>query len=240
MEVRGKRECRECGTHFSYFETGSVACPECGSIRSVGRGERLRHTDQPVDLDLSHAKTVAADRSLREAAEAANEAARSYVHSRGFIKGGELEPLDETYVAAEELRHVASAIRRRQSLGEHTEYYFLQLLDGAPSGSRPEGEAVPEDLEPARGLAVATAVRAYRGELRTWFEDEPTPDAIRGPLDRLDSHTRRIEALDGAVDLQSAEVLLEAARGIGDFLRAEEGTEALKRAESSLDRLDDV
>ncbi|MXR22522.1 endonuclease Q family protein, partial [Halobacterium bonnevillei] len=61
MDVRGERECKSCGTRWSYFETGSVACPECGSVRSVGVGERSQHTDGNATLDLSDAQRAAAD-----------------------------------------------------------------------------------------------------------------------------------------------------------------------------------
>jgi DNA-directed RNA polymerase subunit RPC12/RpoP len=40
MKIRGERECKDCGARWSYYETGSVSCPECGSRRSVGVDDR--------------------------------------------------------------------------------------------------------------------------------------------------------------------------------------------------------
>ncbi|MDY6780397.1 MAG: hypothetical protein SV760_07620 [Halobacteria archaeon] len=34
MEISGERECLECGSRWSYFDTREVACPDCGSLRS--------------------------------------------------------------------------------------------------------------------------------------------------------------------------------------------------------------
>ena len=53
MRIRGNRRCENCGREWSYFDTGRVACPACGSLRSVGTGDRERHTDSAVELDLS-------------------------------------------------------------------------------------------------------------------------------------------------------------------------------------------
>jgi len=36
MKIRGDRECKSCGTRWSYYETGSIECPACGSVHSVG------------------------------------------------------------------------------------------------------------------------------------------------------------------------------------------------------------
>jgi uncharacterized Zn finger protein (UPF0148 family) len=237
MEIRGERECTECGTRWSYYETGSVRCPECGSIRSVGVGERARHTDQPVELDLSDARTIATEQSIRDAAEVAGDEARSYVTSRGFIHAGDLRPLDWTYVAAQELHHAARMIAVSMVVDEDEEYYFLQLLDGAPAGERPDANSVPPSLRAARGLGAAAAVRAYRSELRTYLEDVETVEMVQELLERLDAHTRRVRALDGELDPNKADRLIVAARAIGEYLR--EGTETdVATAQSALDALE--
>jgi DNA-directed RNA polymerase subunit RPC12/RpoP len=31
MKIRGERECTDCGTRWSYYDTASVECPQCGS-----------------------------------------------------------------------------------------------------------------------------------------------------------------------------------------------------------------
>lgn len=239
MEVRGVRECKACGTQWSYFETGSTACPDCGSMHSVGVGERKLHTDSPVDLDLAEARDFAAADSLREAAEAASDAARAYIRKRGFIDAGDLAPLDETYVAAHELRHVGSELARRLEVSEDEEYYFGQLLEGATGGDRPDADAVPPSIAAARGLAAAGAVRAYRDDLRTWIDtvdEEPVP-AVGSLLESLGSHVRRVRALDGAVDPATADRLVAAAQALGAYLRTgEDGS--LERARAAVDALE--
>ena len=236
MDVRGVRECRSCGTQWSYFETGSTSCPECGSMVSVGVGDRHLHTDRPVELDLSTARDRYADGTVRDAADPAQEAALAYIRSRGFIDAGELLPLDETYVAAHEIRHVASELGRTLSVSEAESYYFGQLLEGGPEGQRPPAADVPQSLHVARGLAAATAVRAYREDLRTWVDREETVAAATSQLESLGSHVRRVRALDGAIDPEDADRLVTAARRLGDFLR--DGDEAdLEASRAALDAL---
>src|SRR6056297_1417065 len=59
MEIRGERECKDCGTRWSYYETGSVACPNCESVRSVGVDEeRKRHTAGQATLDLTEVRNM--------------------------------------------------------------------------------------------------------------------------------------------------------------------------------------
>ncbi|MFW6384560.1 MAG: DUF7117 family protein [Halodesulfurarchaeum sp.] len=237
MEIRGERECRDCGTRWSYYETGSVHCPDCGSLLSVGIDEPTRHTDSPVELDLVTARTTAADGSIREAAEEAGNAARAYLRRRGFIHAGELRPLDDVYVAVEELKHVASTIGHRISVDDSERSYFIELLNGAPSGRRPDPGAVPDSLRTGRGLGAASAVRTYRDELRSLAESREVDDPVRALLDRLDGNARRIRAMDGDVDPADADRLVTAARAIGAALGDEpDGT--LTAAESALDALE--
>jgi uncharacterized Zn finger protein (UPF0148 family) len=231
MEVRGERECRECGTRWSYFETGSVACPSCGSIRSVGRGDRAEHTDAPATLQLGAALSAAGENRLREAAETAAEVAADYVRSRGFLHAGELQPLDGAYVAAQELRHAGVELARRSAVDAAEERYFLALLDGAPQGERPD--SVPDSLRTARGLAAAAAVRAYVRESSEWQTPDPPARTVR---EQLTAHRKRLEALDGDVPPAEAERLLAAARSLGTYLRGEEG--ALALAEERLAELE--
>ena len=236
MEVRGVRECKECGTQWSYFETGSTACPECGSMHSVGIEERKLHTDRPVDLDLSEATTLAAEDSTRDSAEVAADAAMGYIKSRGFIHAGELAPLDDQYVSVHELRHVASEIARRLSLSEDEEYYYGAVLEAATEGTRVDAEAVPQSMESARGLSAAAAVRAYRDDLRTWIDHEPTVQEARSVLESLGSHVRRVRALDGSVPTAESDRLVTAAKALGEFLRTDD-EDALERARAALDAL---
>ncbi|MFB6125274.1 MAG: TFIIB-type zinc ribbon-containing protein [Halanaeroarchaeum sp.] len=230
MEIRGERECRDCGARWSYYETGAVTCPECGSVRSRGVGDRKRHTDAAVDLDLTEARS-AADRSLEAAAETAVDACREYLRQRGFVAGGDLLSLDDTYLAAQELLHAATLLGAQLSVAEDEKRYLLVLLRGADVGDRPAADDVPESIRAARGLGTATAVRDYRDEVRAWLEDDPG-DVV---LETIGDHVTRVKALDGEVDPADADHLVAAARAYGEYCRGDE--EALEAARDALDHL---
>lgn len=236
MEVRGVRECQSCGTQWSYFETASLECPECGSMRSVGVGDRELHTDSPVELDLSQAREVLASGSVREAADPAGAAALEYIRGRGFINAGELQPLSEVYVAAHEVRHAAAELGRTLTVSDAEAYYFGELLEGAARGDRPGGDDVPASLHVARGLAAAAAVRAYRDALRTWIERESTVDEAVTLTGSLGDHVRWIRALDGAVEPADADRLVAAAQALGDYFRSETETD-LERCRTLIENL---
>jgi hypothetical protein len=240
MQVRGERECKDCGTHWSYYETGSVVCPSCGSVRSVGRGERALHTAGRTDLDLSTARRLALDDDDRGAAREARATVREYLAARGFVEGGGLLDLDDRFLVAAELRGVADLIERGLDVHEGEIAYFLELLRGADEdGERPPPDAVPERLRGARGLAYADAVGSYRRDLRAWLEaasEEPAvvPDGL---LERLDHHLTRVEALDGDVPPAGVERLVDAARGLGRACR-DGDADALETARTALDALE--
>jgi len=231
MRVRGRRQCVDCGEEWSYYDTGSVACPTCGSVHSVSTDDiRQFHTDAPVDLDLVDARADVGTRPLREVAADAEDAALEYVSARGFVQAGELQPLDDRMVAASQLRHVAAHLRRSiRNPEESVEAHFLALLSGAPDGERPED--VPEPLWGPHGLALADIVDRYRGEATEWLEDRGRP-AVPA-LDTLRDEVRRIEALEGEVPPAEANALLTAAREVGTYLRADDET-ALARATERL------
>jgi len=234
MKVRGRRRCTECDTRWSYFETGSPSCPSCGSLRSVSvEDERTLHTDSPVDLDLSRARSMLDEQPLRDVAEAAQSAASAYVRSRGFVADGELRALDDTVLAAAELRYVADAVRRQLTVDDSTELYFLSLLSGAAAGDRPD--AVSDALRAARGLATAECVAAYRRDLAKWLAEHPHPET-RSVVELVQSHEKRLGALDGEVPPAEADALVAGVRELGDYLR-EEDEGALARAEDRLSRL---
>lgn len=237
MRIRGQRECRECGTRWSYYETGSIECPSCGSLRSVGTDEeRTLHTAKPATLNLTEARNaLESGETLREVAAIASEACRTYVRGFGFVKGGELQPLSDTYLAAIELRYVAGRLGRSMVLDDDEEFYFLSLLRGADHGERPPTGDVPDSLRAARGLAYADAVSAYRSDLRAFLDEHPDPVAaeVLGPLD---SHVKRVEALDGEVPVEESELLVRIAQEVGTYLR-EDDESALLRARDRLDRL---
>jgi uncharacterized Zn finger protein (UPF0148 family) len=235
MKVRGRRECKACGARWSYFDTGEVACPDCGSLRSVGvDDDRAVHTASQATLDLAPVRNAIDDASLRELAGEAAERCRSFTRGYGFIDGGVLQPLDDTYLAAQELQHVGHELERRLSVGDAADRYFTALLR-ADEGERPDPDDVPEDLRAMRGLASAVAVGAYRSDLRTFFDEHPDPAAER-VTGRLGDHEKRMKALDGDVPSRDAAALLAATRDLGRYLI--EGDEsALAEADTRLDGL---
>lgn len=236
MRIRGERACRDCGTRWSYYETGSVTCPACGSLLSVGVDERTEHTAGPADLDLTPARdALDAGRPIQEVLATATEACRSYVRATGFIEGGELRPLGDTVLAALELRHVADVVDRSFAPDEAEELYLLALLRGADFGDRPDPEDVPATMRGPRGLAAAAAVEAYRGDVRTCLDRRPE-GPLRAVLASIDEQVRRVRALQGDVPVREAERLVSATREAGRYLI--EGDEAtLARARERLEAL---
>ncbi|WP_254768373.1 DUF7117 family protein [Salinilacihabitans rarus] len=237
MKIRGERECTECGTRWSYYETGSVGCPACGSLRSVGLDERTEHTDMgaAATFDLTPVRADVDDVATDDLAARARDRCREYVRQRGFVRGGELRDLDDTYLAAIELLHVADVVAREMRLAEHEELYFLSLLRDADQSERPPVAEVPESLRAARGLAYANAVREYRRDVRTWAEDRSLDPDARSGLEILGDHVKRIQMLDGDVEPRTVETLVAATRDLADGVRGDEA--ALARAQNRLDSL---
>jgi len=236
MKIRGHRECKECGTRWTYYETGSVDCPSCGSLRSVGVDEeRQLHTATTATLDLTDVRAEIDDQPLRRVAKQTVETVRQFTRRYGFIDGGQLRPLDESYLTAMELRMVADALGRARTVSDAEEAYFLELLRAVEDGDRPPRETVPDSVSDSRGLAAATAVEAYREDVRTYLDEHP--DEIASELlGRLRGRVKRVLALDGAVPLRETETVVEAARAIGSYVADGDET-ALARAESRLDSL---
>ncbi len=235
MDIRGDRECTDCGTRWSYFETGSVGCPACGSLRSVATGERSRHTDRQVRFDLTAVRGLIDEEPLADVADTATEACREYVRNRGFVRGGSLQDLDDTYLAAVELRHVAHVAARRTRLTPDEELYVLALLRDADAGERPDLQDVPATMREPRGLTVADAVRAYRRDVRAWLDarDTAPPPGAASLLETLLDHETRLRLLEGDVPPETAEGLLEATRTLADGLRGDR--QALEAARASLE-----
>jgi len=221
MKIRGERECQACGTRWSYFETGSVSCPNCESLRSVGVDERRLHTDSPVEPNLARFQARAAETDPAEVAGELSDVLREYLRKRGFVSGGELVPLDDTYLAARELLEAIDVYERRTRTrrpDEGERLYVLELLGGVEAGERPSVDAVPPGMTAARGLAYATAVGDYRDDVASYLDDNPDPDARR-TLGALRDRVKRVEALGGEVDPSEAETLVRAARDLGGYLR---------------------
>ncbi|WP_226481874.1 endonuclease Q family protein [Natrinema amylolyticum] len=236
MKIRGERECKECGTRWSYYETGSVGCPACGSLRSVGVDERTEHTDLQVAFDLTPVRNAIDDAATDDIADQARDRCREYVRRRGFVNAGTLRELDDTYLAATELLHVADIVAREIHLEDREELYFLSLLRDADRGERPPVEEVPRSLRAARGLAYANAVREYRRDVRTWADDRDLTASERSALETLGEHVKRIRMLDGDVEPGTAERLVEATRDLANGLRGDEF--AFSQAQERLDALE--
>lgn len=237
MRIRGERECRDCGRRWSYYETGSVSCPNCDSIESTGVGERERHTADPITLELSPARELAGGGRFEEALGEASDRCGEYVRRQGFVRGGELLAFDDTYLAAAELRAVSREQRRDLRVDEEEEIYLLALLRGADVGERPAPRDVPdtEAMRSARALAYAKAIREYRSEVGTYLDDHPDPEAA-SVLGSIGEHVKRVQALDGDVGLRTIETLVEATKAVGRAIRTEDEG-ALATARDRLDRL---
>ena len=183
MKVRGERECRGCGARWSYYETGSVECPDCGSLRSVGVDDRTAHTDAPTTLDLSahRARFGEAKGTLpEEGVDDLKSDLRAYARKRGFIRGGELLPLDDTYLAARELLEAVDLYDRLRDPTDLDREYLLALLAGADSGDRPATSAVPDSLREARGMAAVRGVDEYRTDLLAFLDELVGADGAAG------------------------------------------------------------
>jgi uncharacterized Zn finger protein (UPF0148 family) len=231
MRIRGERECDACGSRWSYYETGSVTCPECGSIRSTGRGERAEHTDGPATLDLAAVRADVDDAPLDRIARRSADAAGEYLRRSGFVHAGDLQPLGARYLAAAELRRVGGALARSMRIDDSEELYFLSLLRGVERGERPPPAEVPDSLRAQRGLAVAATAEAYVSDVRR-VVGEPEPP-VGEVLSALRARRKRIEALDGDVDPAEAERLVRILRSLSAYLRqGDEG--ALARARERL------
>lgn len=186
MKVRGERECQSCGTRWSYYDTGSVACPNCGDLRSVGVDDRTAHTDAPVSLNLSpHRERFgdAPETLPRSGADDLQSDLREYCRKRGFIDGGRLAPLDGTYLAARELLEAVDCYERLRDPTDADREYLLALLAGADDGDRPPADEVPSALREARGMAAVRPVEEYRSDALD-FLDELESGAARGDARR--------------------------------------------------------
>jgi len=241
MRVRGERECRDCGGRWSYYGTGSVACPDCGSLRSVGVGERRRHTDAPVDLDLTDHRAALSDGSIREVADDLASTLRAYLRRRGFVDAGAVRAPDGTELAAAELLHAVDAYGGLRDPDGAAEAHVLALLRGADAGERPAPEAVPEAMWDARGRGYAHLLRAFRREAAATLDgddlDDDTEAAARRALGALDDRVRRLRALEGDLPPAAVERLVAAARDVAAALGPDGGdADALRAVADRLER----
>jgi len=236
MRIRGRRRCKDCGREWSYFELGTVTCPDCGSLRSVGSGEREQHTDSAVELDLStHRAALDEHTDVGDVAEEVKTTLRDYVRQRGFVRGGELLAVDDTVLAAAELLHAVDVFDRARDPDDAARLYVLELLRGADSGDRPDPSSVPDSMTAARGLAYASVLSRFCSDLGTWLDDNPDPAAGR-VRETIATHVKRVEAIHGDVPVAESEALVTAARDLVTYLV--DGDEAsLSTARDRLARL---
>ncbi len=220
MEIRGRRECKDCGSEWSYFETGSVACPACGSLHSVGTSDRERHTDGHAELELTDVVVEIDETPLAALADEITDRCRSYLATRGFVRGGDLCALDDAYLVAAELRQAADLFARLRDPTDAERLYVVSLLRAADTGERPPASEVPDRLREARGLAAARAASEYRSEVTTVAPD-PEPELSR-VLSTLRDRAKRAEALHGDVDPAEADAMVAATRDVGRFLIADD------------------
>jgi len=232
MKVRGQRECQACGHRWSYYETGSVACPSCESLRSVGVDDRTLHTDSPATLDLTPYRTAWAEDRLADHVEDCKRDLREYLRQRGFVDGGALRPLDDTVLAASELLQAIDLFARDRDPTDADERYLLALLRGADEGERPSPETVSASWNEARGLGYANAIEEYRQDLHEWLDDHPD-EAARQTLGTIHERIKRVQALQGDVSPAEAESLVEATREVGTYL-SEANHDALASARERL------
>ena len=236
MRIRGNRQCKSCGRTWSYYETSMVECPSCGSLQSKSTDrERRLHTATSDDYDLSEVRAAVDQQELTELAHRAVAVSREFVQGAGWIRGGALEPLDDRYLAAQELVHVGGLVRQGLVQSEGEQLYFLELLRGADAGARPETATIPESLRAGRVLGYAAAIEAYRADLRKLLDDEPEP-AIGEILGHLRDHIRRCQALDGELDPAIAEELVAAIRELTEYIDTGDPT-ALESARGRLSGL---
>ena len=235
MKVRGRRECQSCGNRWSYYETGSVACPACGSLRSVGVDEHTLHTASPTARDLSAHRNALDDERIRDVADAVSSDLREYTRRKGFVNEGALLPLDDEYLAAHELLHALDVYGRTRDPTDEERLYVLGLLRGTDADDRPPVSAVPESMHEARGLGYANALKEYRSEVLTWLDENDDP-AGRRALGALGERVKRVRALQGDVRPEDVETLVRVARELHAYLTEDDET-ALSRAEDRLDRL---
>ncbi len=237
MELRGQRECRDCGKRWSYFETESVTCPDCGSPRSTAVDDATVHTGTAVDLDLSAARDAIDDEPIDHVAEQAANAARAYRRELGFVAGGDLRPLDDESVLAAELETVGTTLSRRLEWTDEEAAHVVALLRASVDDERPGPAAVPDSLRAERGLAISRAVGDYRRDVRAYLDgldEDPVDAEVARALSAIRAHRKRIDALDGNVEPRQAERLLAAVRDLFAYLDRDDEA-ALVRIRERLD-----
>jgi hypothetical protein len=249
MKIRGQRQCSECGHEWSYFDTGQVACPACGSLKSVGRGERKTHTDSAIELDLSaHQQALDAETDVSMIAEGLTTTLRDYIRQRGFLNGGTLQPPDDTLLSAAELLHAVDVLDRCRHPTDEARLYVTKLLGVANDGHRPTPNSVPTSLTTARGLAYTEVLSTFHQDFTKWITEESSvmdgsvqsvtemqesDVSIHQLRERLDTHLTRSEALQGDIPVETSERFVIIARKLHHGV-VNHDTDALETARMKL------
>lgn len=194
MEIRGERECLDCGETWSYFETREPACPECGSLRSRAVEDADEDTTGAVETgDLLTRFGGEFDAALGEA----EDRCREYTSRTGFVRGGELYPPEPTYVMACEVKHIAAEfVGEREPTDEEREY-VVALVEGVETGDPPSPDDRPESLDAAHNQAVAETVEEYAKELSGYLRGVGETD---GRVEEARDLAKRTQATDGSED----------------------------------------
>ena len=180
MEVRGNRRCQSCGSEWSYYETGTVACPSCGSLESVGTdAERRQHTDTPATLNLATFADRIAGEPLERYGADLRSTLRSYTQKRGFINGGELRALDDRYLAARELIHLTDMLQRRQSPTTDERLYLLAVFNSLSSTPASADGSIADGSTTDGTVADGTVADAATSPTDEWPSHEDVPPSLR-------------------------------------------------------------
>ena len=194
MEIRGERECLDCGEKWSYFETRQPECPECGSLRSRAVEDSTEDTGGAVETgDL----LTRFGGDFEEALEEAEERCREYTSRTGFVEGGELLPPEPVYVMACEVKHIAAEFVGAREPADLERDYVVALVEGVETGEPPSPNKRPSGLDAAHNRAVAETVEEYAKELSTYLRSVGETD---GRVEEARDLAKRTQATDGDAD----------------------------------------
>jgi len=192
MEIRGERECLDCGETWSYFETRDPECPECGSLRSRAIEDATEDTAGEVEVeDIVTRFGGDFEGALRDT----EEKCREYTSRAGFVEGGELQPPKAEYVMACEVKHAANELlRETREVTDAEHAYVVSLVEGLGGGEPPSPDERPESLDTAHNLAVAETVEEYAKDITRYLRDRELSD---GRVEEARDLAKRTQATDG-------------------------------------------
>jgi hypothetical protein len=194
MEIRGERECLDCGEKWSYFETREPECPECGSLRSRAVEDAAKDTAGAVETgDLLTRFGGEFDDALEEA----EERCREYTSRAGFVEGGELLPPESVYVMACEVKHIAAEFVGAREPTDEEHAYVVSLVEGVEAGKPPSPDERPASLDAAHNRAIAETVEEYAKEISGYLRSVGETD---GRVEEARDLAKRTQATDGEAE----------------------------------------